>query len=67
MKIELAVNWGDPSDEALREQYTTELFYKFQYTQNFAITPSVQWLVDPALNPDEDNIWIFGLRVRVNL
>jgi porin len=65
--IGLAVNWGDPSDEALREQYTTELFYKFQYTQNFAITPSVQWLVDPALNPDEDNIWIFGLRVRLNL
>jgi porin len=65
--IGLAVNWGDPSDEALREQYTTELFYSFQYTQNFAITPSVQWLVDPALNPDEDNIWIFGLRVRLNL
>lgn len=65
--IGLAVNWGDPSDEALREQYTTELFYRFQYTQNFAITPSVQWLVDPALNPNEDNIWIFGLRVRMNL
>jgi porin len=65
--IGLGVNWGDPSDEALREQYATELFYRFQYTQNFAITPSVQWLVDPALNPDEDNIWIFGLRVRMNL
>jgi porin len=65
--IGLAVNWGDPSDEALREQYTTELFYRFQYTQNLAITPSVQWLVDPALNPNEDNIWIFGLRVRLNL
>ena len=65
--IGLGVNWGDPSDEALREQYTTELFYRFQYAQNIAITPSVQWLVDPALNPDEDNIWIFGLRVRMNL
>ena len=65
--IGLGVNRGDPSDEALREQYTTELFYRFQYAQNIAITPSVQWLVDPALNPDEDNIWIFGLRVRVNL
>jgi len=65
--IGLAVNWGDPSDETLREQYTTELFYRFQYTQNFAITPSVQWLVDPALNPNEDNIWIFGLRLRMNL
>jgi porin len=65
--IGLAVNWSDPSDETLREQYSTELFYRFQYTHNLAITPSVQWLVDPALNPNEDNIWIFSLRVRMNI
>jgi porin len=32
-----------------------------------AITPSVQFLVDPALNPDEDQLWLFGLRLRIAL
>lgn len=65
--IGLGVNWGDPGDNILREQYTTELFYKYQLSQNLAITPSLQWLVHPALNPNEDEIWIFGLRMRMSL
>ncbi len=62
-----AVNWGSPSDDGLSDQYTTELFYRFQLAQNLAITPSVQLLVDPALNPDDDRIWIGGLRMRLTL
>ncbi len=65
--IGLAANWGDPADDSLDDQYTGELFYRFQLAQNFAITPSVQLLVDPALNPDEDQIWIFSLRARLTL
>jgi len=63
----LGFNWGDPSNKALRDQYSTELFYRFQFSQNFAITPSVQLLIDPALNPTEDKIWVFGLRARLSL
>jgi porin len=65
--IGLAVNWGEPADGSLHNQYTGELFYRFQFAQNFAITPSVQLLVDPALNPNEDQIWILGLRARLTL
>lgn len=63
----LGFNWGDPSDDVLRDQYSTELFYRFQFSQNLALTPSVQWLVDPALNPTVDQIWVFGLRARLSL
>jgi porin len=63
----LGTNWGDPSDDALREQYSTELFYRFQFSQNLALTPSVQWLVDPTLNSEEDQTWILGLRARLTL
>ncbi len=63
----LGFNWGDPSDDALRDQYSTELFYRFQFSQNLAFTPSVQLIIDPALNPDEEQIWIFGLRMRLTL
>lgn len=49
------------------DQYTAEIFYRFQLTQNLAITPDVQLIIDPALNPDESTIWIFGLRARLAL
>ena len=63
--VGLGVNWGDPSDDSLDEQVSTELFYRFQLAQNLAITPSVQWLIDPAMNPDDDHLAIFGLRAQV--
>jgi porin len=33
--------------------------------KELAVTPNVQFLINPALNPDEDNIWVFGLRARL--
>jgi porin len=65
--IGLALNWGDPANGTLGTQYTEELFYRLQFAQNLAITPSVQLIADPALNPDEDFIWIFGLRARLTI
>jgi porin len=38
-----------------------------QLTQELAITPDIQLLIDPALNPDEDSIWVVGLRARLAL
>jgi hypothetical protein len=37
----LGVNWGDPSVDTLRDQYTAELFYRFQFAQNLAFTLSI--------------------------
>jgi porin len=62
--VGLGVNWGDPPDETLSEQITVEGFYRFQLAQNLAITPSVQYLVDPAFNPDYSEVWLLGLRMR---
>ncbi|MCK5364626.1 MAG: carbohydrate porin [Gammaproteobacteria bacterium] len=41
-----------------------ELYYRFQLFQHMSITPDIQYLVNPALNPSEDQIWILGLRGR---
>jgi len=65
--IGFGFNWGDPSSNALRDQYSSELFYRFQISQNLALTPSVQLLIDPALNPNEDRIWVVGMRARLAL
>jgi porin len=63
----LAVNWGDPPDDDLRSQTSGELFYRVQLAQNLAITPSVQLLYNPSLNPNDEVLWVFGLRMRLTL
>ena len=67
----LGLNWSRPSESSfgpdLDDQYTAELFYRFQLTDNLAITPDIQFIVDPALNPEEDRIWVLGLRARLAL
>jgi len=68
--IGFGFNWGKPNETSfgdLEDQYTTELFWRYQLTKELAVTPSIQYIKDPAQNPDEDNLWAFGLRVRVAL
>lgn len=60
----LGVNWGSPADDTLNEQWSTELFYRLQLSENIAITPSLQLIVDPALRPDKEELWIGGVRMR---
>ena len=40
----LATSWGSPPELALRDQVTTELFYRLQVTQNLSLTPNLQEL-----------------------
>ncbi len=70
-QLGVAANWGRPNEDSfgpdLDDQYTFEVFYRLQVTEQFALTPDIQYLVDPALNPTEDSLWIFGLRARLAL
>jgi porin len=68
--IGLGFNWGKPNQtsfEGADDQYTTELFWRYQLTKELAITPSLQYIQDPALNQEDDSLWVYGLRVRVVL
>lgn len=62
------LNWGQPNEDTWepghRDQYTAELFYRWQVSKAVAVTPDLQLIKNPALNPDADSIWVFGLRVR---
>ncbi|MEM7393953.1 MAG: carbohydrate porin, partial [Verrucomicrobiota bacterium] len=51
-------------DFGVVEQYSIELFYRVQVTQELQVTPSVQFIVDPAFNLEEDMITVLGLRGR---
>ena len=60
----ISLGWGQPFD-SVEDQVVTEFFYRFQVNHYFAITPNLQLLVNPANNPEDDRIWVFGLRLRV--
>ncbi|MFK7852164.1 MAG: carbohydrate porin [Akkermansiaceae bacterium] len=62
----IAANWGQPNASTfgpgLDDQYGMEIFYRSQITENLRLTPSVQLLANPALNPSEDLALVFGAR-----
>jgi porin len=65
----LGFNWGQPNEDTfgpgLDDQYTTELFCRLQVMRNLQITPDIQYIINPALNPEANHSWIFGLRARL--
>ena len=63
--VGVAANHGSPPDDSLSDQTSIEAFWRFQFSENFAITPSVQLILDPALNPVDDEVWVWGVRTRL--
>lgn len=63
----IAFSWAEPNIAGSKDQYTGELFYRYQITRRLAFTPDMQWILNPTLNPDESSIWYFGARGRISL
>jgi porin len=68
------LSYGEASEDPvggfgtnLDPQYTGEVFYRFQLSQHLAITPDLQWIIDPVLNPGESSIVVIGVRARLSL
>jgi len=70
-ELGVGAQWGQPNENSfgpnLKDQYVFEVFYRFQLAQQLAITPDIQYLIDPALNPNHDSLWVLGLRARLAL
>ncbi|SNS59775.1 carbohydrate porin [Tropicimonas sediminicola] len=60
----IGLNWAQAKgfDDT---QFTTEAFYRFNISTDFQITPSIQYVSNPLLNPESDDLTIFGLRARI--
>ena len=69
--VGVGLNWGQPNADTfgpgLDDQWTGEMFYRFNLGKQLALTPSVQLVSNPALNPTDDFLAIFGLRTRLAL
>ena len=70
-QVGLGLNWGVPSESTfgkkLDPQYTAELYCRIILWRVFSITPDLQVLINPALNPDQGIAAVFGLRGRISL
>jgi len=67
----VGLNRGRPSEDTfasgLEDQYTLEVFYRWRPLRLLTISPDLQLLFDPGLNPDEDLVAVLGVRVRLAL
>ncbi len=61
----VGLSWGRPTKNGLRDQYTTEFFYRIQLLPSLAITPDVQLIIYPSSNTNKDVIAVFGIRARL--
>jgi len=65
----LGFNWGQPNEDTfgpgLDDQYVIEVFSRLQVIRNLQVTPDIQYIRNPALNPKANHSWVFGLRARL--
>lgn len=60
----IGLNWAE-ANGIPGSQYTMEAFYRFSISPGLQITPSIQFIDNPLLNPGQSSITLFGLRARV--
>jgi porin len=69
--LTVGIGWNKPSTEThgrgLDDEKVFEASYLWQLTANTALLGDLQYIVDPALNPEDDSTWIAGLRMRLAL
>jgi porin len=63
-RIGIGVTWSRPTDSALDDQGALDMYYRIQLTPEIAISPTLHLVFDPVRNPDEDEIFVWGLRTR---
>lgn len=67
----IGLGWAKPSEDTygtgLENEFVAELSYRVQATKNVSFTPDVQLVFNPALNPDESFVAVFGLRLSLAL
>jgi porin len=60
----VGVSYTHPADAALRDEYSTEVYYRMRMTEGFELSGSAQLIANPSAS-DRDVEAVFGLRARV--
>lgn len=60
----LGLNWAE-ANGIDGGQFTAEAFYRFSISPGLHITPSIQYISNPFLNPGQSDMVLVGLRTRI--
>ena len=64
--LSIGFGWARPvsavSGPILRDEYVVEASYRFQLLRGLSLLPDLQYLKDPAKSPNQDSVWVAGLR-----
>jgi len=63
-RIGVGLTWAEPASSGLDDQKAIDMFYRVQVTPQVAISPTLQVVIDPVRNPNEDEIFTLGIRTR---
>jgi porin len=60
----IGVSYTHPSDNTLRDEYSTEAYYRFQVSEGFELSGSTQLIFNPSASPQNAEA-VFGIRARL--
>jgi len=66
-RIGIGYTWSNPEDSALDNQGAIDAYYRVQLTPEIQIGPTLQVIFDPVRNPDEDTVYVWGFRTRLEI
>ena len=66
-RIGVGYTWSDPADKVLDNQSTIDAYYRIQVTPEIQVGPTLEIIFDPVRNPDEDTVFVWGIRTRIAL
>lgn len=65
--IGVAFAAGRPTDRNKRTEWLFETYWRFQLNPFVSLSPHAQLVIDPADNPDADQVLVAGLRLQIDL
>jgi porin len=66
-RIGIGFTWSDPANHDLDDQSQIDMYYRVQVTPEIQFSPTFQAIFDPSRNPEEDTVYVWGIRARFAL
>jgi porin len=60
----IGISYTHPTSSALRDEYSSEVYYRLQVTEGFELSASSQLVINPSAST-LDTVGVFGLRARL--
>ena len=64
-RIVIGYTLAEPANGALDDQHAIDAYYRVQLTPEIQIGPTIHFVIDPVSNPDEDEVLVGGMRLRL--